>query len=253
MKLKRNKSYFFLLLFALLSLLSSKGNTTEPIEIVELPTAGILPKGTFVIQSNFFSNGGMRIGFLLSPFSNFMLGISYSGTNIIGSGEVIFQHLPGVQIGFRFLDERINFPALSIGLSTQGFGYYKKDVERFQTYSPGFYLVASKGFKNLLGIFDISLGINYSLEPKPSRRGINLYGGFSQFILRYLKLNLEYNSNLDETTNDVMTRKGLLNFSTVFMLNPNVKIGLILKDLLGNLRSSSAIERNIVIQYSGEF
>lgn len=253
MRLKTNNLCFFLLISSLLSLLSFKAKATEPNEIVELPTAGILPKGTFTIQSNFFNNGGMRLRFLLSPFTNFTLGISYSGTNIIGSGEVNFQHLPGVQIKFRFFDERITFPALSIGLSTQGFGNYYKELERFQTYSPGIYLVASKGFKNFFGIFDVSLGINYSLEPKPNRRGINLYGGFSQFIFKYLQLNLEYNSTLDESNKDVMLHKGLLNFSTAFLLKPNVKIELILKDLLKNFRSNTGIERNILIQYSGEF
>ena len=252
-KVRRRSSTAFFVFLLLFHFFPENSKSAEPIEIVELPTAGILSKGTYAIQSNFFANGGMRLGFLFAPFTNFMLGISFGGTNIVGSGEATFQKLPAVHLSFRFLDEKTTFPALALGISTQGYGYYDSRLQRFQTYSPGIFFVASKGFKNFLGIVDFHLGMNYSFEPKPSERNVNIYAGVAQSVIDYIQLNLEFNSNLDEKTTEVMQSKGLLNISLVFLVNPNVKIGIILKDLLGNFRNGKPAERNISIQYYGKF
>lgn len=252
-QIKRKIRAFSIVSLFLLYYFSTPLSSTEQIEIVELPTAGVLSKGSYSIQSNFFGMGGMRLGLLVAPFNNFMLGVSFSGTNIIGNGEVSFQKLPAARLSYRFLDEKITFPALALGISTQGFGFYDSRLQRFQTLSPGLYLVASKGFKNFLGVVDFHFGLNYSLEPKPAERSLNFYTGLAQSILRYLQLNLEFNANLDEKTTEVMSRKGLLNFSLLFFVNPNVKIGLILKDLFGNFQGRNAAERNIVLHYYGKF
>ncbi|MFN3780763.1 MAG: hypothetical protein ACK4SO_01150 [Candidatus Kapaibacteriota bacterium] len=49
----------------------------EPVYISELPTAGVLKKGEFSLESNFFKSGGLRLAFNLAPFENFIFGASF--------------------------------------------------------------------------------------------------------------------------------------------------------------------------------
>ncbi|MCX7908832.1 MAG: YjbH domain-containing protein [Ignavibacteria bacterium] len=225
----------------------------EPTKIVELQTAGVNSKGTFSVESWFFKSGGLRIELNFTPFSNFILGVSYGGTNLIGSSNATFQNLPGLLVKFRVVEEKINFPAFAVGISTQGFGPYYLQYHRFETLSPGIFFVGSKAFKNFLGICDLHLGLNYSLELKPKQRAINFYAGVGQKISNFLRFSFEYNSNLDEKSSELMRSKGLLNTSLYVYLSPNVQIGLIFKDLLTNIKSQNSPERNLELIYSGSF
>lgn len=241
-----------LFLFAINSFSQTK-TRFEPNLIVELQTAGCYGKGTYAIQFNSFTNGGVRFMLGISPFNNFVLGVSYSGTNIIGTGDATFQNLPGVILKFRFFDEKVSFPALSIGVNTQGYGRYFRESGRFETYSTGVFLVASKSFTNPIGPFDIHFGLNYSFEPKPKERTPNFYFGFSQEILQLLSLNLEYNATLEERNNQYLSKKGILNASLNFLLTKNITAGIIFKDLLVHLQGRTGIERNFVLHYVNYF
>lgn len=225
----------------------------EPNYIVELQTAGCYEKGTYAVQFNGFTNGGLRFTLGVSPFKNFVLGVSYSGSNIIGTGNATFQNLPGVLLKFRFFDEKVSFPALAIGVSTQGYGHYFRDTERFETHSTGVFLVASKSFTNPIGFFDIHFGVNYSFEPKPKERTPNFYFGLSQEILQILSLNFEYNATLEERSSQFVSKKGILNASLNFLLTKNIIAGIIFKDLLVHLQGRTGIERNFVLHYVNYF
>ncbi len=225
----------------------------EPIYIFELPTAGVLRKGEFSVESNFFKFGGLRLAFNLAPFKNFIFGASFGGTYLIGVSKIQFQKYPGILLKYRLIDEEMSFPAIALGVSTQGFGPFYGNENRFETFSPGVFLVGSKAFKNYLGTFDLHLGFNYSFEPKPRDRTISFYVGLCQTALNFIRLNLEYNANLDEGTNIMLKNKGLLNFSIDFFLRYNIKFGISLKDLLGNLKNTTSPERNLFFQYTGNF
>lgn len=257
--MKKKTSNFIIYIICLLLIapffpsLALASQFQEPTKIVELLSAGVFSKGTYAIESNFFKSNGLRLALDFAPFSNLNIGVSFGGTNIIGSSSITFQELPAVTIKFRFLDEKLNFPALAIGVSTQGFGPYYTGLKRFETFSPGVFLVGSKAFKNIIGIFDVHLGANYSFEPKPSARSVNFYLGMCQTMFDYFRVNIEYNANLDEHTKEIMKSKGLLNFSIDISLAQNVKFGLIFKDLLGNIQNQDKPERNISIGYTGRF
>jgi hypothetical protein len=252
---QQNRLILILLCLSLFPINSFSQTKTrfEPNYIVELQTAGCYEKGTYAIQFNSFTNGGVRFTFGVSPFNNFVLGVSYGGSNIIGTGNTTFQSLPGVILKFRFLDEKISFPALAIGVNTQGYGHYYRDTERFETYSTGVFLVASKSFTNPIGFFDIHFGVNYSFEPKPKERTPNFYFGFSQEVLQLLSLNFEYNATLEEHTNRYLSKKGIFSASLNFLLTKNITAGIIFKDLLVHLQGRTGIERNFVLHYVNYF
>ncbi|MGQ9820100.1 MAG: hypothetical protein ACUVQ1_09305 [Candidatus Kapaibacteriales bacterium] len=228
----------------------------EPLQIVELPTAGLVAKSSFAINSEFFHSGGIRFDFFASVVKDLLLGFSFSGINIVGSGklsDIDFQRFPGVFIKYRLIDERILFPAIAIGLSTQGFGKYSSSARRFETYSPGIFLIGSKSFKNSLGFFTVHLGMNYSLEPAVTNRALNYYIGLEQEYQDILAINLEYNATRDEIPGEYLKSKGLLNFMFQVYVYNNFTVGLIYKDLLLHFRDRPSSERKIFIQYIGNF
>lgn len=228
----------------------------EPLQIVELPTAGIVGRNGFTINSEFFHSGGIRFDFYTSLIKDFLFGFSFSGTKIVGSSklsDIDFQRFPGIFLKYRLIDEKISFPAIAVGFSSQGFGEYSFDASRFETYSPGLFIIGSKSFKNSLGFFTAHLGMNYSFEPKVKNRALNFYIGLQQEYKDILAINLEYNATLDEVPGEYLTSRGLLNFMFQVYVYSNFTIGLIEKDLLLHFKNRTSSERKIFIQYIDNF
>jgi hypothetical protein len=255
MKLKNFVFTLILFIFSFTSVYSqgSSGSKAryESRYIVDMPTAGVIPKGTYSVYSNIFENGGIMAEINAAPFSMFNMGISFGGNNIIGSGDVTWQNLPGVLLRLRILDESIAFPAVLIGFNSQGRGSYLS--KRFHTLSPGLYLAMSKNYSWKLGTVAFHGGINYSFEPIPENRGTNFYFGLEHSIGKDASLNFEYNANLDEKDNTYMKQRGLLNASFRFSIISNLTIELQARDLLSHYINSNGFVRTIGIEYIGAF
>ncbi len=231
---------------------STSLKSAEPTNIIELPSAGCLSKYDYQLLFYVFENGGIRTSFELTPFANTLIGISFGGTQIVGSGSPEFQSLPGVNLKFRFIDETRSFPAIAIGFSNQGYGKYISATNRFETFSPGFYLVFSKSFSNPAGFFDIHFGTNYSLEPPKSDRTINFFLGFRQDVKNIMSIVLEFNTNLNDNNKAITNKKGLLNIGFAFHLSKNVQAGVVFKDLLNHLQEDGK-RRNLFLTYTSRF
>ncbi|MCB0701074.1 MAG: hypothetical protein R2863_10450 [Candidatus Kapaibacterium sp.] len=226
--------------------------TYESRRIVDMPTAGIIPKGTFEVNAFLMQSGGMMTEFAASPFNNFLIGVSFGGSNIIGVSTPRFQDFPGLQIKFRVLDETKTIPAFAIGLNSQGLGLYDKSQERYQTTSPGFYLASSKSFKWPVGLIYLHAGINYSLEPKPDDRSINFYLGAEQTIYKRISISAEFNANLEDNT-FFMENKGLLNFQAKWAASDDLTVALMFRDVFANFRASESLVRFVGIEYISKF
>jgi len=256
--MRLNPIYYIILIFALtpLSLLSegSAGEdaTYESRRIVDMPTAGVIPKGTFEVNAFLMQSGGLMTEFAASPFENFLLGISFGGSKIIGVSTPTFQDFPGVQIKYRVLDETKTIPAFALGLNSQGLGLYNDSLERYQTASPGVYLAASKSFKWPVGLIYVHGGINYSLEPEPDDRSVNFYFGAEQTIFKRISLSTEFNLNLEDNSY-FMENKGLLNFQVKWAASENLTVALMLRDAFANFRASESLVRFVNIEYISRF
>jgi hypothetical protein len=191
--------------------------------------------------------------FSAAPFKDFNIGISYSGNNIIGQGEPVWQGIPGFHARFRFYDETVYYPALLIGINSQGRGIYDKNSKRFQTLSPGAFIAASKTYKNFIGIVSFHAGVNYSFEPKPEKRSVNCYLGFEQSFASVASFNMEYNANLDEKDKLIMKEQGLLNASFRWNMAKNITIELQARDLLKHYQSSIGFTRVLCLEYISTF
>lgn len=249
--------YIFLIIALLPASLLSEGSagedaTYESRRIVDMPTAGVTPKGTFEVNAFLMQSGGMMTEFAASPFTNFTIGVSFGGSSIIGVSTPSFQDFPGVQIKYRILDETKSFPALAVGLNSQGLGLYDKGQKRYQTASPGFYLASSKSFKWPVGLVYVHAGINYSLEPVPDDRSVNFYFGAEQTIYKRISIGAEFNANLEDNSY-FMDSKGLLNFQVKWAASENLTVALMFRDAFANFKASNSLVRFVGIEYINRF
>jgi len=221
--------------------------------IVDMPTAGTLNKGCYGLYTNTFPQGGIMLQFDASPFNDFLIGLSYSGTNIIGSGEVNWQGIPGVHLRYRFLDETLDLPAFLIGVNTQGRGDFNSKDKRFETYSPGVFLSVSKNYSWALGSVAFHGGVNYSFEPPKKENFPNFYLGFEHSIGKSFALNFEYNSTLNDDNKNYMNNKGLMNASLRWSLAKGITLELQARDLLENMAKYKAFNRAVCLEYISSF
>ncbi|HPI18838.1 MAG TPA: hypothetical protein PKY56_00570 [Candidatus Kapabacteria bacterium] len=219
----------------------------ETLYIVDMPTAGVIPKSFFDINSSVYSGGGFLAELIFSPFNQFMVGISYSVTNLISDEELVFQNYPGVQVRWRIINEQLAFPAIAIGINTQGVGDFNKNEKRYQIQSPGAFISLSKSYKWALGNSALHGGINYSFEPKD--KAVNFYVGFEQSIHTYASLNVEFNATLDDNENLYLSKKGMLNASLRIPITSGFTFEFQFKDLLIHFKDSKNITRNIHFEF----
>ena len=234
---------------------STAGSKTlyESRYIVDMPTAGVLTKSSYAFYSSVFSNGGISLQFDVSPFTNFNIGLSFSGTNIVGSGQIQWQNIPGIHLKYRILDEGESFPAISFGVNTQGKGEYSYHNKRYISLSPGFYLALSKNFEWYLGTVAFHSGICYSMDTKPEDRVPDLYLGFEHSIGSFVSINGEYDFNFNETDITYMKNKGMLNLALRWSLAKGVTIEMQFRDLLENVNDYNGYNRVIYLEYIKSF
>ena len=95
------------------------------IRLVDMHTAGVIPKGFFAVESRIYE--GNNTGFLVSVAAGitdrFSLGLGYGAEGIIGrSRDPHFDPFPGCMVKYRLLDENFLLPGIAIGFDYQGFG-----------------------------------------------------------------------------------------------------------------------------------
>ena len=166
--------------------------------LIDLPTAGTLPKGTAAVSLRVYTAGGLLGGLYGGISDRLMMGISFGGSNILGTGRINWNPRPEVLCKFLLLSESIILPAVSFGFESQGYGPYDDDLDRYQVKSRGFYgvLGADKSINEYLMVmfeYDFADNDDLSLPGRGRDRGyLNLgarvtFGGFGiEFDLRNL-------------------------------------------------------------------
>ncbi|MBU0982243.1 MAG: YjbH domain-containing protein, partial [candidate division Zixibacteria bacterium] len=172
-----------------------------PRQLIDLPTAGTLPRGYYNIGLRLYPNGG-ALGYTDIGLSNrFQLGISYGGADIISDQEPDWNPRIGFNLKFRVVDELEVFPAITVGFTDQGYGAYIRtdSWDRYQFKSRGFYAVASRSFYFYKWTSGWHGGVNYSREyDGDDDKDINFFGGFDATFNYNLALLLEYDAALND-------------------------------------------------------
>jgi hypothetical protein len=218
--------------------------------LIDMPVAGILEKG-FVGISNNVMPGGVVISKLeVGVFDNLSFGISYGGANIIGSGKPDWYNLPGVNIRYRFSEETVSFPALTIGFDSQGKGLEFNNPDRYQIKSAGFFGAASKNFQ-FLGYLSLHATVNYSLEKSDGDNFINIRIGAEKTIGQNFSVVSEYDFGFNDNAVNAMGKgNGYLNLGIKFSAGSGLTLSMEIRDIFNNKRwSPNSADRALTIEY----
>ena len=242
-----------------------------PLNLVTIPTAGTLPRGSFTLETLLINNGGVVPRLSVGFTDNFSFGMSFGVQNLIGVNKPsINKTTPEVQIKYRVFDESEKMPALVYGLDTQGRGHYTDTLitpgdtltlNRYDQKAWGMYMVMSKNW-NLLGNLGLHAGISKSLsENDDGDMDINVFIGIDKELNRSFSLLIEYdaalNDNLskgDYSLNEITfgRGKGYLNTGIRWAMSSNLMLEINFNDINQNTYSEYT-NREIKVMYSESF
>lgn len=253
------KNFYFILIpsllfvqFAIAQGTAGEDAKYEYRKLVDMPTAGILEKGAVALSSDLLPDGTLIAKVEAGIFSNINIGLSYGGSNIIGSGSPDWYPFPpGVNLRIRVMNESVLIPAIAIGFDTQGKGEYFKDTKRYAIKAPGLFAAASKNF-GLLGYLSLHGVVNYTLlEDKDGDNFVNFMVGAEKTLGGSFSLVVEYNFAFnDNSTANFGDGKGYLNLGVRWSLGDGVTVGFDLRDLLQNKKwSPKAADRALMIEF----
>jgi len=254
------KKFISLFIFAILTLQTvyAQGTAGESAkyeyrQLIDMPTSGIMERGSVGLTTELLPFGTLIAKVEAGIFDNISIGLSYGGSNIIGSGKPDWYPFPpGVNFRFRVMDESVLIPSLTLGFDTQGKGEYFKDEKRYGIKAPGIFVAASKNF-GLLGYLSLHGTVNYTvLEDKDGDNFINLMVGAEKTLGSSFSLLIEYNFAFnDNSTNQFGDGKGYLNAGIRWSIANGVTVGFDLRDLLENKKwSPKSADRALVIEFT---
>jgi hypothetical protein len=213
---------------------------TQPLKMVDLPTAGMLPRGAFEIETDVYSDGAVLIRLGVGLAHYFSFGISYGGQNVIGSGDPLMNPEPAVNVKARLVEESLVMPAIAVGFDSQGYGQFfdegKADgtdvgEERYLVKSRGIYAVVSKNW-DLLGPLSLHGGLSYSLEDEKDNDPTGFVGVIKSFA-DFLDIRAEYDFafNDNEGSWEIVENRGYFNASAVWHVNENFSMAIEIRDM----------------------
>ena len=270
MKLIKMRRFLILLTIICNTGLAQIEQPYPPLNLVTIPTAGTLPRGSFTLETLLINNGGVVPRLSVGFTDNFSFGMSFGVQNLIGVNKPsINKTAPEVQIKYRVFDESEKWPALVYGLDTQGRGIFHGidsitsindtaiTLNRYDQKAWGMYLVFSKNW-NLLGNLGIHGGISKSLsENDDGDKDPNVFFGFDKELNRSFSFLVEYDAALndnDHTLNDITfgRGKGYLNAGIRWAMSQNLMLEINFNDINQNTNSEYT-NREIKVMYSESF
>lgn len=234
-----------------------------PRDLIDMPTAGTLPRSYFDIGLRVYSGGGALGTCNIGLSNRLTLGIAYGAEGAISNTEPNWNPDIEFNLKFRIIDEMQYFPGVVLGYSSQGDGPWNKDLQRYAFKSRGFYAVASRSFYFYKWTSGWHAGINYSMEKKKDEDNtLNGFFGVDATFNYNLALLLEYDLALNDdrssypdgsAANFSGKGRGYLNSSIKWLFAQNLQIEIILKDLLLNRREAQTITRELRLTYIEHF
>lgn len=221
----------------------------QSLSIIDCPTAATLERGSFLTAIDLYYMGGLTGSMEVGISDRVMFGISFGGTNLIGSGPVEWNPRAAVNIRYRMIDEQITFPAIAIGYNDQGKGAYIDSLQRFTEKSKGLYLALSKSFK-FLGTLAFHGGLNYSFEREDHDKDLNGYFGVEKSINDELGLFAEYDLAMNDNTGlSIGAGRGYFNAGLKWIFQGKLFVNFVWKNILQNNKYYHYSGREIRLGY----
>lgn len=220
----------------------------NPVFLIDMPVAGILPATSGSVETYLYPNGGLLASFSYGLITNLNVGISFGGTNLIGSGGITWNNLPGISARYRVMEESMVRPAIVVGFDTQGRDGWMPEMRQYVMKSPGLFIAASKNYQ-FFGTVSFHGGANYTLERYDNDMDPNIFLGAEKSVGPIASILLEYNFAFDNDGN----RKGFWNGSLGLGARVSTNIGFNVDVLFKNLLTAEFIHDKIIravrIQY----
>lgn len=215
--------------------------------LIDTPTAGLMPAGTFETRTRVFPGGGLEVRLDIGVQDWLSIGGAYGGLQIIGDGEPEWYPEPGFFLRVRTIQETYVLPAVAIGIDTQGSGYFDRTRDRFQYKSRGVYVVASKNYV-WLGDLTWHVGVSRSLEESDDK-DITPFVGVRKSIASTWGLMLEYDLAVNDNRVDGAfgRGRGYLNGGLSWALAPQVEVRLVVRDMLNNSEPVDAGYSDVIV------
>ena len=248
----------FVLAISILSFVVHGQDYPPPTDLITIPTAGTLSRGSYSMDMRIQDQGGLISGLSVGITDRFQFGLSYGSPNLIGDDSLVWYPRPEAKLKYLVIDENMSLPGIALGMNTQGLGqYYSEDtLQRYDTKALGVYLTASKNWLSPIGNGNIGLhsGLNYSfLETNDGDEDLNLFFGLDIELNPEFSILLEYNSALNENdmTAETMSisKGGYLNAAVRWSFVESLHLELDLNNLLFDDEKVEYFKREIKITY----
>ncbi|MEN9979650.1 MAG: hypothetical protein ABIK38_04815 [candidate division WOR-3 bacterium] len=204
---------------------------------IDSPVPISLTHGEYYAGLRLWGEGGVLARFGVGLFDRLTMGMSYSANHIIGgSTPELSRPRPELFARVAIFREAGYVPDLTFGFESQGYDYC--DNEEFTVREKGVYLALGKTIEASRTYAE--LGVNWW-------RGFNGFIVLNQLLPGNVELIAEYDPALNDLPPDNRWRGGWLNFGIAWTFQERVRLGLALRDLLGN---SDATRRNRVFDLS---
>lgn len=242
------KCWIVYLLFLLPGIVSPQ--IVETLDLIDCPAPGLLMSAGYQLDLTMEPNGGsifaLRMGFL----DRLLIGFSYGGTEIIGSGEPDWNPRVEFKVKARLVDESVYLPGVAAGFDSQGHGKYSQQDGRYEIKSKGFYLVGGKNLQ-FAGGLGIHGGMNYSME-RTDQTAVDFFWGIEKNFGDHLSMIGEYDFAVNDNVADERFGEGggYLNCGLKWFIQEGFSLTFIFKNLNGN-RMDPRVKRGLKISYAG--
>jgi len=227
-----------------------------PTDLITIPTAGTLLRGSFSMNMRIQDEGGMIFGLRAGITDRFQFGLSYGSPNLIGDEMLRWYPRPEANLKYLIMSENLTFPGMALGLNTQGFGNFHEadSLNRYAMKAYGLYLAASKNWKSPFGNMGLHTGINYNfIETADGDDDPNLFFGIDFELNPEFSFLVEYNSALNENDQTAKTmsinKGGYLNAAVRWTFVESLHLELNLNNLLFDEDEVDYFKREIKITY----
>lgn len=246
----------FSIIISILSTFGSAQAYPPPTNLVSVPSAGTLVRGSYAMQMRVQKNGGLTSSLSVGITDRFQFGLSFGSANLIGDDSLEWYPRPEANLKYRLIDETTSMPGVSIGLDTQGQGQFNKadTLMRYDVKAMGIFAAASKNWVTPLGNLGLHMGTNYNFaEVNDGDKDINYFFGFDMEFNPELSILLEYNAALNENDMTAKTmsisRGGYLNAAIRWTFVERLHIEMDFNNLLFDDQKVDYFKRELKITY----
>jgi hypothetical protein len=204
------------------------------LELVDTPTAQVLPRGGYDIWMRLLAGGDALFGARVGMFDMFTFGVSYGGSRILGDGDPDWNPRIEFNAKLRLVREG-NYPGLAIGYDSQGLGPYDDELERYEMKSRGFYAAVDRSF-DFLGYLGLHGGSSVSLENEDGEKGATFFFGLEKSLGNAVLFVAEYDLGLNDNKENGVYGEGggFLNTGLTWNVNERFALDLAFRNLSEN-------------------